>query len=73
MKTTMNSLAVEYSKYASFSIPPTASIQKTTRTQWAGLWRAFRALRKLLGEKEALKLIETHCKHDATLILEIIL
>jgi hypothetical protein len=73
MKPVMKSLATEYSNYAAVSIPSMATIKKTTRAQWSGLWRAFRALRTLLGEKQALKLIETHCRHDALLILEVIL
>ena len=49
------------------------SIKLTTRTQWLGLWRAFRGMRKIHGEREALVLIEQNCKREALLILEVIL
>jgi len=73
MKPAMKSLVAEYSNYAAVSHPELASLQKITRAQWSGLWRAFRALRTLLGERQALKLIETHCRHDALLLLEVVL
>jgi hypothetical protein len=50
-----------------------ASVQKTTRAQWKGLWHVFREMRHLLGEQEALKLIEKYCRRDALLILQVIL
>ena len=49
------------------------SVQKTTRAQWKSLWQAFRGMRHLLGEKEALTLIQKYCRRDAMLILEVIL
>ena len=48
-------------------------IQQTTRAQWLGLWRAFRGMRKIHGEREALVLIEKNYKREALLILEVIL
>ena len=53
------------------SLPPSA--QKTTRAQWKGLWHVFREMRHLLGEKEALEVIEKYCRRDALLILQVIL
>ena len=50
-----------------------APIQQTTRAQWLGLWQAFRGMRKIHGEREALVLIEKKCKREALLILEVIL
>lgn len=49
------------------------SIKQTTRAQWLGLWQAFRGMRKIHGEREALILIEKNCKREALLILEVIL
>ena len=48
------------------------SAKKTTRAQWRGLWHVFRGMRHLLGEREALRMIEKYCKRDALLILEVI-
>ena len=55
------------------SLPLPATVQKTTRAQWQGLWHVFREMRHLLGEKEALQLIEKYCRRDALLILQVIL
>ena len=48
-------------------------IKLTARAQWLGFWRAFRGMRKIHGEREALVLIEQNCKREALLILEVIL
>ncbi|HEV2695810.1 MAG TPA: hypothetical protein VG347_23175 [Verrucomicrobiae bacterium] len=53
--------------------PRPVSVHKTTRAQWKGLWHVFRGMRQLLGEKEALNMIERHCRRDALLILQVIL
>ena len=53
--------------------PRPMTVQKTTRAQWKGLWQAFRGMRHILGEKEAIKMIQRYCRRDAMLILEVIL
>lgn len=65
----MNQISVQASTFT----PKPVTIQKTTRDQWKVLWQTFRGMRKLLGEREALVLIQKYCKRDALLILEVIL
>ena len=65
MNTMQSSLTNHNTIIPAIDFPHPASVKKTTRAQWSGLWRSFRAMRALLGEREALILIEKYCKRDA--------
>lgn len=44
------------------TLPPNSNrlipITQTARIQWLGLWRAFRGMRKIHGERAALLILE---------------
>lgn len=48
-------------------------VRPTPADQWKQLWRTFRWLRMMLGERAALVLIEQKRRREALLLLEVIL